>query len=57
MDYLTEVRRNMQAASDKQAAERAIETRKQRGAKICLIILLVGVFTVIAIFGNPNINF
>jgi hypothetical protein len=57
MDYLTEVRRNLQAAADKKAAKRAEESRKQRGAKIAVICLLVGVGVIIALFGEPGINF
>ena len=52
VDYYDEVRRNIQAAADKKAAERQEEARKTRWAKIIVIALLLVSFAAIAICSN-----
>jgi len=56
MDYLTEVRNNLQAAKDRKAVKIAEENRKQRGAKIGIILLIAVMFTVIILFGDNVAN-
>ncbi|KKN85479.1 hypothetical protein LCGC14_0277980 [marine sediment metagenome] len=56
MDYLTEVRNNLQAAKDRKAIAIAEENRKQRGAKFGIILLIAVMFTVIILFGDNIAN-
>ncbi len=49
MDYLTEVRMNLQAATDRQAVARKEDARKARLAKIAIAGLLIG-FAVFVFF-------
>lgn len=56
-DYMSLVRANLARAQALKDAERAVEARRDRGARICLIIFLIGIFAVFAICGEQSINF
>ena len=56
MDYLTEVRNNLQRAAAMKAAERAEEARQQRWVKIGIVLMLLTVAAVVILFGDNVAN-
>jgi len=56
MDYLTEVRNNLQKAAALKAAERAEEARQQRWVKIGIVLMLLTVAAVVILFGDNVAN-
>ena len=56
MDYLAEVRNNLQAAQARKDAERAEEARATRWAKIVVVSMLLIVAAFVVMFGDNVAN-